>query len=262
MSSMGYVLEDGNIVFGFTSDETDYSEFDEPVVLATVEMTFTNGGDAEDCLTISDNPNLTFICINHSDPTYSDEYAIDVSGLVYTYDGDLYEMTCDVTPSFGHTVSGSLVIATGANDTTNGNAVYGTYTVSLYSDSNESTLVTSVTSTYDATGASPVNSFTIDNLKAGTYYAVITSQYSLTRHVTIQVSDSDIAAGAIPMICCDYNSDTAINVNDAKVVYAAAGTGALAEYCDLTGDTAVNVNDAKVVYLFAASAVYPSLVIS
>ncbi len=262
MSSMGYVLGDGNIVFGFVSDELDYSEFDEPIVLATVEMTFTLGGDAADYLTISDNPNLTFICVDHSDPTYSDEYAIDISGTVYDYDGDLYEMTCDVTPSLGHTVSGSLVVATGANDTTNGDAVYGTYTVSVYSDSNESTLVTSVTSTYDATGASPVNTFEINNLSAGTYYAVISSDYALSRHVTIQVSDSDIAAGAIAMICCDYNSDTAINVNDAKSVFTAAGTGELAAYCDLTGDSQVNVADAKIVFGFAASSVYPQLVIS
>ena len=64
------------------------------------------------------------------------------------------------------------------------------------------------------------------------------------------------------MICCDYNADTVVNVNDAKTVFTAAGTGDLAEYCDLSGDTQVNVADAKIVFGFAASSVYPSLVIS
>jgi microcompartment protein CcmK/EutM len=171
-------------------------------------------------------------------------------------------MTCDVTPSLGHTVSGSLVIATGANDANNGDAVYGTYTVSVYSDSNEATLVTEVTSTYDATGARPVNSFSIDGLTAGTYYAVITSQYSKARHVTIQVSDSDIDAGAIAIICCDYNGDGVISVPDAKFVYGAASTSEGAEYCDLNGDGVVSVPDAKITYSFALSSVYPQLVIS
>ncbi|MBR2133381.1 MAG: hypothetical protein IJ851_01585 [Eubacterium sp.] len=261
MSSMGYVLEGGNIVFGFVSDETDYSVFDDKIVLATVQMTFDQGGDAEDYLSFSADPNLTFICVDHSDPSYADEYAIN-AGAGYDYDGTLYMMTADVSPSFGHTVSGSLVIATGANDANNGNAVYGEYTVSVYSDSEETELVTSVTSIYDNTGESPVNSFTLNNLTAGTYYAVISSQYSIARHVTIQVSDSDIVAGDIAMICCDYNSDGLVSVPDAKFVYAAAGTGDNAEYCDLNGDGMVSVPDAKVVYGFAASASYPQLVIS
>lgn len=263
MSSMGYVLGDGNIVFGFVSDEESYSVFDEPIVLATVQMTFTAGGDAEDYLTVSDDPNLTFICIDHTDTNaYRDEYAINPDAA-QDYDGTLYEMTCDVTPSLGHTVSGSLVIATGANDANNGDAVYGTYTVSVYSDSNEETLVTEVTSTYDATGASPVNSFTIDSLSAGTYYAVISGDYALSRHVTIQVSDSDIDAGAIAMICCEYSGDGIVTATDAKsALGAAASGGALVPYCELSGDGVVTATDAKTVLAFAASTSYPQLVIS
>ena len=261
MSSMGYVLENGNIVFGFVSDETDYSVFDDKIVLATVQMTFDQGGDAEDYLSFSADPNLTFICVDHSDPSYADEYAIN-AGAGYDYDGTLYMMTADVSPSFGHTVSGSLVVATGDNDANIGKAVYGEYTVSVYSDSTEQTLVQEVTSVYDDTGESPVNTFTLDTLSAGTYYAVISSDYALPRHVTIQVSDSDIDAGAIAMICCDYNQDTGVSAIDAKVLYNAAATGELAEYCDLNGDGGVSAVDAKIVYAFASSASYPSLIIS
>lgn len=260
MSSMGYVLGDGNIVFGFVSDETDYSAFDDSIVLATVDITFTNGGDAENYITFSENPNLTFICTSHSD--YVNEYAIN-AGAGYEYDGLLYEMTAEVSPSFGHTVSGALVIATGTNDATNGNAVYGEYTVSVYSDSTEEALVTEVTSVYDTTGDSPVNTFTLNNLTAGTYYAVITSQYSIARHVTIQVTDSDIVAGDIAMICCDYSMDGFITANDAKTVYTAAGSGGeIAKYCELNGDGYVTSGDAKLVYNFASSSQYPQLIIS
>ena len=74
-------------------------------------------------------------------------------------------------------------------------------------------------------------------------------------NVTIVVDGEDITDAVIYVVPCDYNGDGMVSVPDAKFVYAAAGTGANAEYCDLNGDTMVSVPDTKIVYKFAAGAV-------
>ncbi|MBO5494986.1 MAG: hypothetical protein J5964_04620 [Eubacterium sp.] len=261
VSSMGYVIGDGNLVFGFVSDNATCSDIGSSAVLATVQATFNVEGediDAEGYLTVSENPNLTFALTDYT-YGYSDEYAIDTA--FEGYNGSLYPMTADVSPSFGFSVTGNLVIGTGFNDATNGTAVYGTYTVSVYSDAAKTDLVQSVTSEY-VDGATPVNTFALDNLTAGTYYAVISSDYSLPRTVTITVSDSAIDAGAISMICCDFDQNSVITSDDATQVFGAASKGgSLSRYCELDGNGVVTADDATIVFRFAASSRYPDLVI-
>lgn len=259
MDSMGYILEDGNIVFGFVSTNEDCSHINEyEQIIATVKMTFASDCDAEDYITISDNPNLTFAQADYGDG-YDDSYASVESYQDYT--GNLYLMTCDVTPEFGHSVKGNIVVMTNSSGSTNGVAVYGNYKIDVYSDKDKSNLVTSVISEQKQSENQIINEFKIDALKDGTYYATISSEYSIPRDITIVISGKDILAGAIPMICCEYDSDDIISANDAKYVYVAAANGALRKYCELDGDGVVSVNDAKIVYILSASSKYNDLII-
>ena len=123
-------------------------------------------------------------------------------------------------------------------------------------------MVQSVTSEY-VDGTTPVNTFALDNLTAGTYYAVISSDYALPRTVTITVSDSAIDAGAISMICCDFDKNGGITGDDANYVYkAAARTNEYTPYSDFDGNGGVTGDDANIVYKLAAiSTRYPDLVI-
>lgn len=182
---------------------------------------------------------------------------IDVNGTQYTGVTSVdVVMDADTTveavfATAGNTVSGSIKIA---NDTTASAGTvspYGVYTIDIYADADFETLVASVSST--GTGD---NTFTTPALGAGTYYATVSSQYMLTlENVTIVVDGEDITDAVIYVVPCDYNGDGMVSVPDAKFVYAAAGTGANAEYCDLNGDTMVSVPDTKIVYKFAAGAI-------
>ncbi len=255
--SMGYILSDGNIVFGFVSTNEDCSPINvKKQVIATVKMTFASDCDAGDYITVSQNPNLTFAQADYGDG-YDDEYSLTDS--FDGYNGTLYPMTCDVTPIFGFDVSGELVIMTDSNGSTNNLPVYGEYTVDVYADSDRSDLVTSVTSVYDS--AENKNAFNIENLIDGTYYATISSEYSIPRNITIIVSRNDISAGMIPMICCEYNKDGGVTSEDAKLVFSAAATGNLVKYFDLNGDGGVTSEDAKTVFKFALSSKYDDLII-
>ncbi len=150
----------------------------------------------------------------------------------------------------GSTVSGSIMVADSTAADAGSVAPYGVFTIDIYSDSARQTLVASVDST--GTGS---NTFATPALGDGTYYASVSSDYMIAlNNVTIVVDGSDIEDAVIYVVPCDYNHDTAVNVTDAKTVFTAAGTGALAEYCDLTGDSQVNVADAKIVFKFAAGA--------
>ena len=159
----------------------------------------------------------------------------------------------------GFNVSGTIVLAQDANGTHSSNILaYGEYTIDVYSDADRTELVTSVTSTC----ADGVNSFVIENLADGTYYATVTSTYSIAlENITIVVNGAEITDAVIPVVGCDMNKDGFVSAEDAKIVYKAAGTGALAEYCDFSGDGFASAEDAKVTIKFAASYYLPALTI-
>ena len=253
MDSMGYILEDGNIVFGFVSTNEDCSPVNEyEQIIATVKMTFASDCDAEDYITISDNPNLTFAQADYGDG-YDDSYAPVESYQDYT--GNLYLMTCDVTPELGHSVKGNIVVMTNPFGASNGVAVNGEYQIDIYSDAKRTNLVTSVTSTQSENEqGQKINSYVIEGLTPRTYYATISSEFAVERtDVTIIVSDADISAVPIPIIACDYNKDKNVTAADAITVYqSAANAGNL--YCDLNGDNVVTAADATIVYASASAA--------
>ena len=161
-------------------------------------------------------------------------------------------MTCDVSPSTGHSVTGSLVIMTNGSGETANTPVYGEYTVNVYSDEARSDLVGTVTSSLK----DDVNSFSIDSLKDGTYYLSISSTYAITRaDITLTVNGADIANAVIPMMACDFNGDGQITGADAVSVYSGATAGSNRTY-DTNGDGQITGADAVIVYACAAGANY------
>lgn len=167
----------------------------------------------------------------------------------------------DIAEPTGVAVTGSLEIASNSTGASTGLPVYGEYTVSLYADADRSQLVQEVTSVYDA--ETETNTFALTDLDAGTYYASITSTYSIPlNNITVIVGDQDIDAGAITVVPCDLTTDGSVTADDAKIVYSlAAASGELTPYADFTGEGAVTADDAKVVYTFAAGYTLPAVTI-
>lgn len=251
--SMGYILSDGNIVFGFVSTDDACSAVNqEEQVIATVSMTFASDCDAEEYITVSENPNLTFALADYGDG-YDDSYA-----LVDSYDGysgNLYLMDCDVTPGTGYSVNGKLVVMTDSMGSTNGVAVYGDYTINVYSDADRTVLVDTVTSVESVNENNErVNTFNIENLKSNTtYYITITSQYAIARNGVIHIGNADITENTtIPIIACNFNGDLGISSADAVPVYSNAAAEEQNPYYNLNGDLGVTAADAIIVYSCAA----------
>lgn len=203
----------------------------------------------------------------HKERNYFDAAAEDYTAQVtgcYTADTNLQKAEIaltEATPSEGHTVTGSIVIAKDSTGVSTGLPVYGEYTVALYSDDARQELVTQATSVYSADAKT--NTFELTGVAPGTYYAKVTSTYSIERKdITVIVGDSDVADAVIPVVPCDFNTDTGVTAEDAKVVYSVAtSSGDLAAYCDLNGDGGVTADDAKVVLAFAAGSILPELTI-
>lgn len=263
--SMGYVIKSDDIVFGFVSDNAEYSEINKDATLvARLSMTFSQDGDAADHITVSTNPNLTFVQTNYNDG-YDDSYALvqEFDG----YSGKLYPMTSDVSPVVdapsGYTVSGSLVIMTNGNGGTAGNAVSGEYTVKVYSDEARTQELMAVKSTEKVDENNlKSNTFVIENLANGTYYVSISSDYAITRDdITIIVDGADLTADPIPMMACDFDKTGTVNGADAIVVYSNA-SGAQNAYCDLDGTGTVNGADSIIVYACASGGTFEGITIS
>lgn len=254
LTSQGTVLSGGDIVFGFVSNNSDCSAIDaEATLIATVTMTFTEDGDAADHIAVADNANLTFVQVNYADGL-DDSYAINSTDPEYTQ-GTLYPMDCDVTPSRGYDVSGSIVVAVNYKGETKGSMAHGEFTVDVYSDPDRTVLLKSVKSVENEES----NSFVIDALANGTYYATISSDFAIARDIVINVSGASIDAGAIPLIVCDFDMDGSPVAADALLVYRNAGSGDM-RY-DLDGDGYVVAADALIVYACAGGTTYDDITI-
>ena len=175
------------------------------------------------------------------------------------------ERAATVTPVFestasaGYTVSGTIDVASDATGASAGFSVGGEYTIDLYSDAARTELVATATSSY----ANKVNSFTFENLASGTYYATITSEYSLPReNVTITVGDADITGAVITVVPCEFDGNGGVTADDAKFVYKAASSGANAEYCDFDNNGGITADDAKYIFKMASNSSLPALSIT
>lgn len=244
VSSMGEVLSNGNIVFGFVSNNSDSSAINaDGTLIATVTMTFAQDGDAAKHITVADNPNLTFVQVSYADG-FNNSYAINSKDPDYTQ-GTLYPMTCDVTPTRGYAVSGSLVIMTNTSGRTDNVPVYGEYTIDVYKDAEMTDLYTSVKSVQTDNS----NSFTIEALPIGTYYASISGKYAITRaDIVITVTDSDISGAVIPIVNCDFDENGYVTAADTGLVYMNSFGSDGDKRCDLDGNGFVTAADTGVVY--------------
>lgn len=174
---------------------------------------------------------------------------VNSNPYTFTVKGDV-----TITPIFtsaGKVVSGDIVVATSYKGETAGKAAYGSYTIDIY-DSTGQTLVTSTQSVYD--GDNFTNKFTV-SLPDGEYKAKVYSEYSLPREgITITVGANDITNASIPVIACDFNADSLINIVDIRTVKTAASSSAGREYCDLNADGIININDVRIVKVCSSSA--------
>lgn len=253
VTSMGPVIDNagGNLVLGFVSNNANYSSINpEGQLLATMSVTFAADCDAASVIIPSTNPHHTFVQVDYAD-SHTDEYALVSNEEVADYNGVLYPMTCDITPSKGHSVSGSLVIATDSKGNNNGLAPYGNYTIKIYETPDMETtepiktINTVYTEKTENTEAS--NLFTIDTLPTGTYYVSISSDYALARKdIVITMGNENIDNIVITIVACDYNQDTYITAADAGYIYSNMAQSAPAY--DLNGDDYITAADAGYVY--------------
>lgn len=237
MDSMGYILSGGNIVLGFVSENADCSSVsEEEQILATVSMTFASDCDAAEYITVSQDPNLTFLQVDYGDG-YDDQYALVDSYL--GYDGNLYLMSCDVTPVFipEYTVNGQVLIAT---DVTGANTTVGIVGITVTVEKDGETIASAVT---DENGY-----YTLPEIPVGEYTVTFSGSTTVDRTAALTVSadkavDATVTVENVGIIVCDYNLDGAFNAIDAAV-FSSAFSGEYNIYCDLNGDGGVNAIDA------------------
>ena len=247
ISSMGTITQNSNLVFGFVSDSDSCSAINsDGTLLATFSVAFANKCDASNVISVSTSPNETFVLTDYNDGL-KDEYAL--VNQADDYDGSLYLMACDVSPSQGHSVTGSLVIMTDGNGNTQNKPVCGEYTVNVYSDSARTELVGTTTSSLK----DGVNSFPINSLNDGTYYLSISSKYAITREdIKLIVNGLDISDAVIPMVACNLNGDDSITMADTGAIYKAIANG-YDSACDFNADGSVTMADTGIIYSLIAS---------
>ena len=197
---------------------------------------------AEDGYTLK--PELT---VNGDKLTFDDTATAFPYELTVTGNTTIVPSVESLAPST-HNVTASLVVATSSKGATNNKGVNGTYKVTVYDSANAPVLEKS----FDLTAAA--NEISLD-LAPGTYTATITSEFAITRTVSIVVGDADIAGPAIAMVVCDYNKDKGISATDATLVYKEVTASQKNLAFDLNGDGGISGTDATTVYAIESSAI-------
>ena len=237
LDSMGYILSDGNIVFGFVSTNDDCTALAEGEnVIATVQMTFASDCDAADYVAVSQNPNLTFVQADYGDG-YDDAYALVEQDPEYTQ-GTLYLMSCNVTPALinSYNVCGQILIAT---DVTGTNTTAGVQGITVTVTADEAVVAEAVT---DADG-----NYTLADVPVGTYTMTISGSTTIDRTVTLEVTDakaegSAVSVSGVGVVICDYNRDGNVNPVD-LASFGVALSGDYNVYCDFNADGNINAAD-------------------
>ena len=199
LASMGTVNSDGNLVFGFVPDtDNNGMSVSDAVTLATVKMTFDSACDAANYISVSSNPNLTFVSTDYSIEN-NEEYA-----LVDTFDGyngALTLMKCDVTPVISESacsISGKIVMA---NDILGSCSDVGVRGITVNVKNNDNIIASDVTGD-DGT-------YTL-SLPTGEYSMTISGPTTVDRTVTLVVSE-DKVVDPVGVIITDYNHDGFVN---------------------------------------------------
>lgn len=233
MTSMGTVNNNGNFVIGYVSDG-DYVAVDSAAQhIATATVTFNQSCDAQDYITVSDNPNLTFIVADSANNNYGDEYA-----LVDTFDGynqgTLTKMTCDVSPAAsgaGYDISGRIMIA---NTTEGAASDYGIVGITVdVLDTDGSVVKSAVT---DDNG-----NYALLGVPAGEYKMLVHGSTTIDREVTL-VADAEKTVQNLGIVICDYDRDKNVNSFDLSA-FLGYYSGEYYVYADFDSDAKVNSFD-------------------
>lgn len=238
-SSMGYLASEGNIVFGYVSNEDGTSAIStDGTALFTISATFSQACDAESVIQVATDPNLTFAIADYGDG-YNDEYALVDSFDGYT--GNLYLMTCDVTPSLGCDITGQIMIAT---DITGTETTAGIVGINVAVQKDGATVAEAVT---DENG-----NYTLSAVPAGEYTMIISGESTVDREVTLIVTASK-AVDPVGVVICDYNKDLSFNSADSLTYAQAMITYNV--YADFTADGSVNSSDTMIYSKFLGNTV-------
>lgn len=237
--TIGYKNENATIITGFISGNDDCTAISsDGQVLTTISMTFASDCDAADYITVDQDPNHTFVQVDLNDST-SDQYALVDSYPGYS--GNLYPMSCDVTPviTVEYTVNGQVMIAT---DTTGTNTTVGIIGITVTVEKDGLIIAQAVT---DENGY-----YTLPDIPVGEYTITFSGSTTVDRTGTLVVSSekavySIVTVDSVGIVICDYNKDAEINVTD-KVVFSVAYSGSYDIYCDFNGDSIVNASDKAV----------------
>lgn len=252
VSSMGEILTDGRIVFGFVSNNDDGSAVNSGgALIATVKMTFAEPCDAETLITVAANPNLTFAQVSYADG-FEDSYAVDTEFA--DYNGTLYPMVCDITPALApdtFDISGQIKISTDVTGTDTTVGIVG-INVSVIDKENGTTIAEAVT---DENGY-----YTLTSVPAGEHKMLVSGPTTVDREVTLIVSETK-NIDSVGIIICDYNKDGKINATD-KGAFSGSFFGEFNVYTDFNGDVKTNATDKGVfAALFNRNVNYGSLTI-
>lgn len=241
--TIGYKNENSTIITGFISGNDDCTAISsDGQVLTTISMTFASDCDAADYITVDQDPNHTFVQVDLNDST-GDQYALVDSYPGYS--GNLYPMSCDVTPviTAEYTVNGQVLIAT---DTTGTNTTVGIIGITVTVEKDGLIIAQAVT---DENGY-----YTLPDIPVGEYTITFSGSTTVDRAGTLTVSsdkavDSVLNVDSVAIVICDYNKDVRVNTTDASVFSAAFG-GDYNIYCDFNGDGRVNTTDSSVFAVF------------
>ncbi len=237
--TIGYKNENSTIITGFISGNDDCTAISsDGQVLTTISMTFASDCDAADYITVDQDPNHTFVQVDLNDST-SDQYALVDSYPGYS--GNLYPMSCDVTPviTAEYTVNGQVLIAT---DTTGTNTTAGIIGITVTVEKDGLIIAQAVT---DENGF-----YTLPDIPVGEYTITFSGSTTVDRAGTLTVSsdkavDSVVTLDSVGIVICDYNKDGAFNAIDVAV-FSGSFSGEYNVYCDLNADKGVNAIDAAV----------------
>lgn len=238
--TIGYKNENSTIITGFISGNDDCTAISsDGQVLTTISMTFALDCDAADYITVDQDPNHTFVQVDLNDST-SDQYALVDSYPGYS--GNLYPMSCDVSPVIiaEYTVNGQVLIAT---DTTGTNTTAGIIGITVTVEKDGLIIAQAVT---DENGF-----YSLPDIPVGEYTVTFSGSTTVDRTATLLVSsdkavDSVINVDSVGIIVCDYNKDNRINTID-TADFSLAYNGNYDVYCDLNGDNRVNTLDASII---------------
>jgi len=244
MESMGEIIANGSFVIGFVSvNEACTAVNTDGTKLISVDVTITSDTavDMNEALKVSSNPDFTFLEADYGDIREVDSSKVyDCYGLEKTagYSGEVYSMTCDLSPEVPHSfsVTGTIVAMTNPVNADNTVGAKGVADVNIII--NGETVATT-----DSTGA---YSFEIAN---GTYDVTLSYAYGINRTVKLIVNNAPVEASAITIVMCDYDKNGTINVSDVSA-YKNAVTSLDSVKSDLNRDGVINVSDTSIMKAF------------